>query len=233
MTDQTDFERYWLTKFGDCIEVTGGPVVRQQIMQGSQTLSDDATRQEVIAWTQGAMQRLETLLDEDQQKQVMTGCACQYPKSALHEMRQTYAETGDMRLVHQMLLDQFKSFLKHTLELPAEMIAEILERGWGAAGILEEKRIIATKIPKSGYLRQYMQETDPGKKRALYCHCPRIRDVLKSGENLSTTYCYCGAGFYKGIWEEILQQPLEVELLQSVLKGDEVCQVAVHLPEKV
>jgi predicted hydrocarbon binding protein len=43
-------------------------------------------------------------------------------------------------------------------------------------------------------------------------------------------YCYCGAGFYKDIWEEILQQPVEVELLSSVLQGDDTCQVAIHLP---
>jgi predicted hydrocarbon binding protein len=230
MIKNFDFERYWLDKFGDCIEATAGSHFRQQVMNGSQTLSEDTPRTEIIAWTQGAMQRLDALMDEDQQKQIMTGCACQYPKENLQEMRRVYAETGDIRLVHQMLLDQFKSFLQHSLRLSDEMIADILSRGWGAAGILEDNRIIATKIPKSGYLHQYMEETDPDKKRALYCHCPRIRDILKSGETLSATYCYCGAGFYKGLWEEILQQSLEVELLQSVLKGDEVCQVAVHLP---
>lgn len=230
MTESFDFERYWLTKFGNCIETVGGSVVRQQIMEGSYTLSDETDRAEVISWTQGAVRRLESLLDEKQQKQVMTGCACQYPKENLQEMRRVYAETGDVRLVHQMLLDQFTAFLRHTLELSEEMIADILGRGWGAAGVLEEDRIIATKIPKSGYLREYMAETDSAKKRALYCHCPRVRDALKMGESLSTTYCYCGAGFYKSMWEEILQQPLEVELLQSVLNGDEVCQVAVLLP---
>lgn len=230
MTESFDFERYWLTKFGNCIEAVGGSVVRQQIMDGSYTLSDETDRAEVISWTQGAVRRLESLLDEKQQKQVMTGCACQYPKENLQEMRRVYAETGDVRLVHQMLLDQFTAFLRHTLELSEEMIADILGRGWGAAGVLEEDRIIATKIPKSGYLREYMAETDPAKKRALYCHCPRVRDALKMGKSLSTTYCYCGAGFYKSMWEEILQQPLEVELLQSVLNGDEVCQVAVLLP---
>jgi predicted hydrocarbon binding protein len=48
---------------------------------------------------------------------------------------------------------------------------------------------------------------------------------------LSPTYCYCGAGFYKGIWEEITQQNVEVELLESVLQGDDVCKIAIHLPE--
>ena len=230
MTEKLDFERCWLNKFGNCVEAVGGADIRQQIMDGSQTLSDNTPRTEIIAWTKDAMQRLESLMDEDQQKRIMTGCACQYPKESLQEMRRVYAETGDIRLVHQMLLDQFKSFLQHNLDLPDEMVADILARGWGAAGILEADRIIATKIPKSGTLRQYMEETNPEKKRAFYCHCPRIRDILKSEETLLTTYCYCGAGFYQSMWEEILQQPLEVELLQSVLKGDPVCQVAIFLP---
>jgi predicted hydrocarbon binding protein len=57
-----------------------------------------------------------------------------------------------------------------------------------------------------------------------------VRDALKLGATISATYCYCGAGFYKGIWEEILQEPVEVEVLESVLKGDQVCTIAIHLP---
>jgi hypothetical protein len=90
--------------------------------------------------------------------------------------------------------------------------------------------IIATKIPKSGYLVEYMRETDPKTKRQYYCHCPRIRDALKSGAAISPTYCYCGAGFYRGIWEEILGRPVQVELLESVLQGDDVCKIAIKLP---
>ena len=75
-----------------------------------------------------------------------------------------------------------------------------------------------------------MKETDPEKKRQYYCHCPRVRDALSTSETISPTYCYCGAGFYKGIWEEILQEPVAVEVLESVFQGDEVCKVAVYLP---
>jgi predicted hydrocarbon binding protein len=107
-----------------------------------------------------------------------------------------------------------------------------VSRGWGLAGVRAGDNIVATKIPKSGFLVEYMNETDPERKRQYYCHCPRIRDLLKSGDSLSPTYCYCGAGYYKGIWEEILQQPVEVEVLESVLQGDEVCRIAVHLPQK-
>ncbi|HUT21312.1 MAG TPA: hypothetical protein VM366_19345 [Anaerolineae bacterium] len=45
-------------------------------------------------------------------------------------------------------------------------------------------------------------------------------------------YCYCGAGYYKGIWEAILGQPVRVEVLESVLKGGDVCTIAIDLPAK-
>jgi hypothetical protein len=163
---------------------------------------------------------------------VLTGCACQYPKADLQDVRQRYEATGDVDLALGMLQDRFESFLTDTLELDGELIEEVVGRGWGLAGVRVGDTIVATKIPKSGFLVEYMNETDPERKRQYYCHCPRIRDLLKSGDSLSPTYCYCGAGYYKGIWEEILQQPVEVEVLESVLQGDEVCRIAVHLPQR-
>ena len=176
------------------------------------------------------MERLDSLVDEEDRKQIMTGPACQYPKASLREIRERYEETKDIDLAHQMLQEQFESFLTETMQLDDEMVEEIVRRGWGAAGVRQGDTIIATKIPKSGFLVEYMNETDPQKKRQLYCHYPRIRDVLKSSDTLSPTYCYCCAGFYRGIWEEILGQPVVVELPESVLKGDEACKVAAYLP---
>ena len=96
--------------------------------------------------------------------------------------------------------------------------------------MLQADAIIATKIPKSGYLGEYLAERDPDKKRALYCHCPRVRSILATRDVvLSPTYCYCGGGFYKGIWEEILGRDIRVELLKTVMQGDDVCQFKVVL----
>ena len=174
------------------------------------------------------MERLDAQVEEEKRKAILTGCACQYPKSDLQAMRKAYEATGDAALAHRMLREQFEAFLKDALALSAELVEEIVRRGWGAAGVMKGHTIIATKIPKSGNLVEYMKETDPERKRQLYCHCPRIRAVLESSETLSPTYCYCGAGFYKGIWEEILKAPVEVEVLASVLGGDEVCTVAIR-----
>lgn len=227
---ELDFEQAWLLKFSTCLDEIAGEDIREEVMRGSDDLSSHTDWQDVIDWSKGAMERLEALVDEQSRKRIMTGCACQYPRSALQAARERYAATGDVDRVHQMLQEQFEDFLRNTLALDDEVIAEIVRRGWGLAGVKQGNTIIATKIPKSGNLAAYMQETDPEKKRRLYCHCPRIRDVLKIATTIPATYCYCGAGFYKGIWEEILQQSVEVDLLESVLKGDQVCKVAIYLP---
>jgi hypothetical protein len=230
MSETYDFERAWLAKFADGLEEVAGEEVREQVMAGSEGLSALSDRQKVIDWSRRAMARLDALVDPQGRKEIMTGCACRYPRSQLQEIRRTFADTQDLDRAHQMLQAQFEAFLEDTLHLNDELVQEIVTRGWGAGGAKEGKTIIATKIPKSGFLVEYMNETDPEVKRHYYCHCPRVRDALKTQVSISTTYCYCGAGFYKGIWEEILGEPVEVELLQSVLKGDEVCQIAIELP---
>lgn len=230
ISEEFDFEKYWLAKFTKCLNEIAGEEIRKEIMRGSEGFSDNSSREEIINWSKEAMKKLDSLVDEKKRIEIMTGCACQYPKSDLQEIRKTYEETKDIDLVHRMLQKQFTSFLKNSLKLNDELIEDIVNQGWGLAGIKRGNTIIAIKIPKSGYLIEYMKETDPEKKRALYCHCPRVREAIKSGTKISLTYCYCGAGFYKGIWEYILRQSVEVEVLESVLRGDDVCKIAIHLP---
>lgn len=225
-----DFEKNWLAKFSHSLESVVGEEMRNTIMKGSQELSDVSDRRDIIEWSRRAMERLDEFVDKNKRIEIMTGCACEYPKSELQEIRKTYEETKDIDLVHYMLQEKFVFFLKNGLKLDNDMIGEILNRGWGLAGMKQGNKIIATKIPKSGYLLEYMKETDPTKKRTLYCHCPRIRDAMKTDIAISPTYCYCGAGFYKSIWEEILQKPVSVEVLETVIKGDDVCKIAISLP---
>lgn len=232
MSREVDFERAWLKKLSTLLREVAGETIREEVMRGSASLSSASSRDEVIRWTQGAMEQLDTLVDERSRRAILTGCACRYPRAALQGAREAYEASGDTGLAHRMLQGQFEAFLQETLELDEELIEDVANRGWGSAGVKEGNRVIATKIPKSGNLIEYLREEDPAKKRQLYCHCPRVRDALKFSVRISPTYCYCGGGFYEGIWEEILQQPVEVELLESVLQGDDVCKFAVLLPPR-
>ena len=226
----TDFEKSWLSRFSAYLDIIAGTRIRKKVLKDSEKLSSDSSPKEIIDWTRQAMDRLDALMDDSRRIQIMTGCACQYPESDLEEIKKTYEETRNIDLVHRMLGEKFVSFLKNTLGLDDPLVEDIMNRGWGLAGVKKGNSIIATKIPKSSNLADYMKETVPEKKRALYCHCPRIRDAIESKTKISPTYCYCGAGFYKGIWEYILQRHVKVEVRESVLQGDDVCKIAIHLP---
>ncbi len=228
MADEKGFEHAWRAKFARALDKTAGQPVRERVI--GDPPAPDAGPKTVIDWTRAAMKRLDALLDADQRRAVMTACACRYPLADLQPMREAYEATRDIDRVIAMLQERFESFLRDDLALGENEIAEVVHRGWGLAGIRKGRTILATKIPKSGQLRRYLGETDPQKRRELYCHCPRVSDLPRWKQTVSPTYCYCGAGYYKGIWEEVLGRPVTVGLITSVLQGDEVCTIAVHLP---
>jgi len=229
MGNNINFEEAWIRKLVAALDEVAGEQACQEVTRGSEGLSSDSEREDVIRWIRRAMGRLTGLVEEEQARDVMTRCACEYPVADLRDVRSAYEETGDVDVALAILQEKFETFLRETLRLPDGMVEEIVSKGWGLAGVRDGDTILATKIPKSGYLVQYMNEPDPDKRRALYCHCPLVRDVLRTPGTIPSIYCYCGAGFYKGMWEEILQEPVEVELLESVLDGGEACKVAIHL----
>ncbi|MBN1315784.1 MAG: hypothetical protein JXA42_09960 [Anaerolineales bacterium] len=228
MAQTSEFEQRWLEKFSNCIEQSAGQDIRDQVMQGSQYLPSQSNHH-VRAWTRTTLERLQLLVGKDKLEEIMTGCACQYSPAALQKVRDFYQSTGNLEQAHAMLQEQFESFLRETLNMEASLIDEIIRRGWGLAGVLQGNVIVATKIPKSSNLAAYMAENDPLIRRQLYCHCPRVRDALASSESIPLAYCYCGAGFYKGIWEEITQQPVQIKVIKSVLGGDDVCTFSINL----
>ncbi|MCX6025248.1 MAG: hypothetical protein NTY23_03140 [Chloroflexi bacterium] len=227
-----DFERTWQSRLSRVLDAAYGQDVRQHVLQGGMDLNDSASRLEVIAWTCQTLGRLESSAGVKKTRRILSACACHYPQSELAPVRARFLETGDIAAAHHMLQSRFEAYLELDLDLPEEMRGEIVRRGWGLAGVLSPTQIIATKMPKSGTVREYFAETDARRRRALYCHCPRVRQPPVLGDRLPASYCYCGAGFYKGMWEYILGSPVEVEVLTSVLQGDDECSIAIHLPDR-
>ncbi|MCH4890549.1 hypothetical protein EZV73_23410 [Acidaminobacter sp. JC074] len=66
-------------------------------------------------------------------------------------------------------------------------------------------------------------------KRYHYCHCPYAKESILSDEPVDSEWCYCSAGFAKFPFEVILDRPLKIELLESVLRGDLRCRFRIRL----
>ncbi len=56
------------------IEALAGEAVRQEVMQGREALKDSTKPEKVAAWVQGAMERLDGLVDAETSGAIMTRC---------------------------------------------------------------------------------------------------------------------------------------------------------------
>jgi len=58
------------------------------------------------------------------------------------------------------------------------------------------------------------------------CYCGLVQG-LPPGETMSATYCGCSAGFVERYWEQVLERPVKVELLESAVAGSKVCRFKI------
>ncbi len=129
----------------------------------------------------------------------------------------------------ERLKDENKLFF--TQPITDEVIAYVRSQPLISRGVLEGHILYEVKIPHM--TQKYLAETDAQKKRYHYCHCPWVKEALRTGDaGIPALFCECSAGFHKKRWEVILGQPLQAEVVESVLSGDPWCKIAIYLPEK-
>ena len=69
-------------------------------------------------------------------------------------------------------------------------------------------------------------------RRYYACHCPLARAAILDGKvKIPAVFCYCSGGFEKFAFDNIFGEPAEVEMLESVLNGDERCRFAITIPK--
>ncbi len=221
MPSESGFEKQWLAKLKNGLQKLSKADLFDEILKINENCS-------LIEWTNNLMTELNDNLSQQEINKIMTDCACTTPKQNLEIVRNEYAKTKDLNETHRMLQNVFERFIKQYKNLNEKQMEFIRANGWGMAGKLDGNTICATKIPKE--IHDYFKTTDELKKKYYYCHCPRIRDLFLSNEKtLNVNYCYCGAGFYKDLWEYILNKKVRVEIIESVMKGDDVCKIAIYV----
>ena len=232
-TTHLDFELAWQDKLKTGLDQYLESKEQDRILAGSELLTMESPTKDKVVWTCEMIGRMGEFTSEEAIQDIFESCHCAYPSEDLLDVKMTYRLFGDIDTALSMLQEKFEAFLREVIGLEEKFMQKIIAGDWGLAGVRKGDRIIATKIPKSGYLVDYFESVDPVEKRKLYCHCPRVRDDVGEEPQLPLVYCYCGAGFYKEIWETILGEPVRVEVLESVMNGGNVCKIAVHLPESI
>lgn len=80
-----------------------------------------------------------------------------------------------------------------------------------------------TRLSREGnVLYQYYTPQSYG----VRCYCEM---VAAAEGKVSPTYCHCSKGFVKTLWEAVLERPVDVEFIQSVISGANECKFAIHI----
>ena len=73
MATRSDFERAWPAVLSGNLDIITGAEIRREVMAGSEDLSFPSGTQDVIDWSRDAMDRLDSLLDEEKRQKPLCG----------------------------------------------------------------------------------------------------------------------------------------------------------------
>lgn len=212
-----EFDKLWRTKVAYYTE----QITNNEIKNKIKRISDDDS----VEYSRKLIKELRSLTNEKNIKNIFACSACNLPHVKLHEAKTIYDKTHSISEAREALEKSFKKDIKLYKNLTDNQVDEIISKGWGLAGIIQDNKIIATKIPSM--FHEYFKETDPIKKKYYYCHCPRVRKELLKNSDLDSIYCNCGGGFYKDVWEYITSKPVEINILKNLFDGYDTCQFEI------
>ncbi len=218
-----------------------GQEKRDRIFQGIKIPPLGSSNTEKTAATRRLVERMDKLIDPVKRKKILSSCLRDLPDSYYESDKKLYEKSGGIgKFIERKRADFIKNLTdiknKNELffgqEIDDEVIDYVKSDEEISMGCLHGNILYVTKIPFR--TKKYLSETDPVMKRYYYCHCPWARESIKEpGKTVSGTFCLCSGGFHKKMWEVIFRCELEVEVLESILKGDQRCRFAIYLPEEV
>jgi len=189
--------------------------------------------------TKIVMERLEATLDKEKCHEVLSSNLHFVPDEAFMPSKKAFQESKNIddflhnrhkEYVEELVERAKEKTLYYTQEVDDEVVEYVRKTPTCQVGVREGDAIYVTKIPYMA--KKYLHENNEKMKRYYACHCPWVREAIKSGTEISPDFCYCSAGFEKRLWDVIFDCPVRADVLQTVLKGDLICRFAIHIPRE-
>ncbi|MCW4055128.1 MAG: DUF6144 family protein [Candidatus Bathyarchaeota archaeon] len=216
-----------------------GEEIRQSVYQGIEFPPLGSPQDDYPEVTKKIIERMEAELPPAKCREIMTWNYHKVPATVFEECKKRFEKSNNideyLKEEHKRLVNELESCMKKgRLWFEQEITPEVLEFVKNNqeinTGIRRGDRIFKTKIPYAP--KQFLKEKDPIMRRYYSCHCQLVRTaILKGKPQISPTFCYCSAGYEKIHFDVIFEQIVEVELLESILKGDSCCRFAIKIPK--
>ncbi|MFC1800323.1 DUF6144 family protein, partial [Candidatus Eisenbacteria bacterium] len=169
---------------------------------------------------------------------VLAGNHHRIPVEGFTKHKAWLAEAGGLdaflKRVHDEAVADLERHLKEGKVWYEQVITpEIVDFVRGNQEVLSAVRdgeyLYKTKFPYAP--GEWLKEEDPIKRRYFGCHCPLAREAIIRGEpDIPLDWCYCSGGYGKLMFDVVFEEATEVEVLESVLAGDDRCRFRIKIP---
>jgi hypothetical protein len=189
--------------------------------------------------TQKLLERLERKVGPERCRRLLGDSLRTLPDEGYLAEKEKYEEAGSLDAYLERKGEDFVALLESleaekkfffSQEITDEVIDYVRSHPEVKQGVRKGNVIYEAKIPYMA--KEYLAESDPRMKAYYYCHCPWVRESIRTGDaKVPPIFCNCSAGFHKRAYEVIFGRRLRAEVLETVLQGDPWCKFAITLPE--
>jgi len=189
--------------------------------------------------TKMVLDRMEAELPAGTCREVLTWNYHNIPIEAFKDSKERFEKAASideyLKGEHKRLIGEMENCMKEgrpwfEQEMTPEVVGFVRDNQEICTGVRRGDKVYKTKIPYAP--KQFLKENDPTMRKYYACHCQLVRTALRDGKpRIPATFCYCSAGFEKLHFDAIFGQPVEVELLETLLKGDARCRFAIRIPK--
>ena len=228
-----------LPDIGERLAAIASNETRNRVFEGFELPPLGSSQEAYPRLTKMIMDRMEAELPAETCRTVLTWNYHNVPIESFKEKKERFDKASSiddyLRDEHRRFVEELELHVKEgRIWFEQEITPEVLDFVKGnqeiCTGVRHGDRIYVTKIPFAP--KQYLTEKDPVMKRYYACHCQLARTAIRDGKpKISRNFCYCSAGYEKLRFDAIFGEPVEVEVLESALDGDERCRFANKIPE--
>ncbi|MFX1411422.1 MAG: hypothetical protein ACFFA6_13810 [Promethearchaeota archaeon] len=186
-----------------------GEKVSDEVLDGRENLfTCESSMDNRAQWIKNVIARIDNVANNNEKYEILSKCAHDFSQKRIDNLKAIYERTKD---IDEVIKEMHKDY------------------AWYENPIRKGNIIYVSKIPynQEGYKNAESTE----EKRRNYCHCPLVRNYFNIG--ISPTFCNCSTGWYRQQWEGILGKPIQIEVLKSLVKGDDYCEFAIYLPSDI
>jgi hypothetical protein len=228
-----------LPGIGERLEAIAGKEARGKVFDGFELPPLGSPQDNYPKLTKKIIDAMEAELPSETCREVLTYNYHNVPVEAFKEKKERFEKAKSidefLKDEHGRFVEELSGYMERgQIWYEQETTPAVLELVKGNQeiqnGVRQGNKIYVSKIPFAP--KQFLAEKDPIMKRYYACHCQLVRTAIRDGKpRISPVFCYCSGGYEKLPYDVIFGEPVEIELLESVLKGDMRCRFAITIPK--